>query len=271
LADKGNGEDFERKMFQQLFEHADRHAIDVVVVWKIDRLARSFAQLVVLEEMLSKNQVGILSLTEPIDTTTSTGRFVFGIMASLARMENEIRRERISMGMRQLAREGKWGRARVPFGFKRRQNLQLCKVPAEAETVRLVFRIYRKRKSLVETARDLNTLHENHRGKPWTADRVRKVLVRQICTGLLESSGIRNRLKRLEIISNREFQQTRRLLAESRRSGLAVRDETRRNAIDAVFAQYFASLETLEVGAPRPLANHFGPLATAQTKGVRLN
>ena len=82
---------------------------DAMVVWKLDRLARSLKQLLETIEMLEARKVGFLSLTESIDTTTSGGRLIFHIFASLAEFERSIIRERTCAGLlaaRKLGRVG---------------------------------------------------------------------------------------------------------------------------------------------------------------------
>jgi DNA invertase Pin-like site-specific DNA recombinase len=82
---------------------------DAMVVWKLDRLARSLKQLLETIETLEARKVGFLSLTESIDTTTFGGRLIFHIFASLAEFERSIIRERTCAGLlaaRKLGRVG---------------------------------------------------------------------------------------------------------------------------------------------------------------------
>ena len=82
---------------------------DTLVVWKLDRLGRSVKHLVDLVGELSKQGVHFCSLTDSIDTSTTSGRFFFHVMASLAQMERELTIERTRAGLevaRQLGRKG---------------------------------------------------------------------------------------------------------------------------------------------------------------------
>lgn len=83
---------------------------DALVVWKLDRLARSIRQLIEIGEELERRQIGLRSLTEQIDTTTPDGRLVFHIFGALAEFERALIRERTSTGLK-AARE----RGRAPF------------------------------------------------------------------------------------------------------------------------------------------------------------
>jgi len=82
---------------------------DTLVVWKLDRLARSIKQLIETVEMLDEQTIGFRSLTEAIDTTTSSGRLVFHIFAALAEFERGIIRERTKAGLASARARGRVG------------------------------------------------------------------------------------------------------------------------------------------------------------------
>ena len=72
---------------------------DVLVIWKLDRMGRSLTHLVELVGDLLKRKVGLLSLNDPINTTSAQGRLVFNLFASLAEFERELIRERTQAGL----------------------------------------------------------------------------------------------------------------------------------------------------------------------------
>lgn len=82
---------------------------DVIVVWKLDRLARSMKQLIETLEVLREREVALESLTEKIDTATPQGKLVFGIFASLAEFERSLIRERVNAGLEAARLRGKEG------------------------------------------------------------------------------------------------------------------------------------------------------------------
>ena len=82
---------------------------DTVVVWRLDRLGRSLPHLVGLVAELGEQQIGFVSLTEAIDTTTPAGRLLFGIMASLAQFERDLIRERTTAGLAAAKARGRIG------------------------------------------------------------------------------------------------------------------------------------------------------------------
>jgi DNA invertase Pin-like site-specific DNA recombinase len=82
---------------------------DALVVWKLDRLARSLKQLIETVEMLSEQKIGFRSLTENIDTTSSGGRLIFHIFGALAEFERSIIRERTTAGLAAAKARGRVG------------------------------------------------------------------------------------------------------------------------------------------------------------------
>ena len=74
--------------------------VDVLVIWKLDRLGRNLAHLIHLTNKLIEKKVGLISLKDPIDTSTAQGRMVFGIFATLAEFERELIRERTQAGLK---------------------------------------------------------------------------------------------------------------------------------------------------------------------------
>ncbi|MCW2283795.1 DNA invertase Pin-like site-specific DNA recombinase [Rhodoblastus acidophilus] len=80
---------------------------DTLVVWKLDRLARSLKQLIETIELLDQRQVGFRSLTESIDTTTPTGRLIFQIFGALAEFERGLIRERTQAGLASARAQGR--------------------------------------------------------------------------------------------------------------------------------------------------------------------
>lgn len=82
---------------------------DIVTVWKLDRIGRSLANLVELVNLLSSRGVGFRSLTESIDTTTSSGRLIFHIFASLAQFERDLIVDRTRAGLEAAAAQGRKG------------------------------------------------------------------------------------------------------------------------------------------------------------------
>ena len=105
--EKASGAQRERPELQAALDYT--RAGDTLVIWKLDRLARSTKQLIETVEALGQREVGFRSLTEAIDTTSAGGRLVFHIFASLAEFERAIVRERTRAGLDAARARGRKG------------------------------------------------------------------------------------------------------------------------------------------------------------------
>ena len=107
FVEKASGAQRERPELQAALEFV--RSGDMLVVWKLDRLARSLKQLIETVESLEERGIGFRSLTEAIDTTTSGGRLVFHIFGALAEFERSIIRERTMAGLASARARGRLG------------------------------------------------------------------------------------------------------------------------------------------------------------------
>ena len=107
FVERASGAQRDRPQLQAALDYA--RAGDTLVVWKLDRLARSLKQLIETVEMLAEQNVGFRSLTESIDTTTSGGRLIFHIFGALAEFERSIIRDRTRAGLEAARARGRKG------------------------------------------------------------------------------------------------------------------------------------------------------------------
>ncbi|MFN7571522.1 MAG: recombinase family protein [Betaproteobacteria bacterium] len=105
--DVASGAKTARPALDELLGHL--RADDVLVIWKLDRMGRSLRHLVELVGHLMERKVGLLSLNDPIDTTSAQGRLVFNLFASLAEFERELIRERTQAGLTAARARGRIG------------------------------------------------------------------------------------------------------------------------------------------------------------------
>ena len=105
--DVGSGANFQRPGLEEVLAYA--RAGDVLVVWRLDRLGRSLGDLIDVVKKLEARDIGLRSLRESIDTTTSTGKLVFHIFGSLAEFERELIRERTMAGLAAARARGRLG------------------------------------------------------------------------------------------------------------------------------------------------------------------
>lgn len=105
--DYASGTSEERKQYKQMMEAAKKRKIDVVLVWRYDRFARSTQALVNALKEFKNLGIDFISYQENIDTTTPTGELIFHVMASLAQFESSLISERVKAGMQRAKAQGK--------------------------------------------------------------------------------------------------------------------------------------------------------------------
>src|SRR3984957_376210 len=102
-----SGSKSDRPILQEVLAHLREE--DVLVIWKLDRLGRSLRHLVDIVAQLNNRKIGLQSLNDPVDTTTSHGRLTFNLFASLAEFERDIIRERTQAGLSAARARGRCG------------------------------------------------------------------------------------------------------------------------------------------------------------------
>ena len=121
--------------------------VDVIVVYKVDRLTRSLADFAKLVELFDKHNVSFVSVTQQFNTTTSMGRLTLNVLLSFAQFEREVTSERIRDKIAASKRKGLWVGGMVPLGYDTKDR-KITVNEAEAEPVRTIFRRYLKLGSL---------------------------------------------------------------------------------------------------------------------------
>jgi DNA invertase Pin-like site-specific DNA recombinase len=112
-----SGATLERPALKRLLADIEAHRVDVVVVYKIDRLSRSLMNFSKLVEVFDRNQVTFVSVTQSFNTTTSMGRLTLNILLSFAQFEREVIGERIRDKIAASRRKGMWMGGFVPLGY----------------------------------------------------------------------------------------------------------------------------------------------------------
>ena len=149
-----SGGTLERPGLKQLLTDIDDGLVDVVVVYKIDRLSRSLMDFSKLVEVFDRNGVTFVSVTQSFNTTTSMGRLTLNILLSFAQFEREVTAERIRDKVRASRMKGIWMGGGVPLGYVV-DNRKLVEHPADAAHVRWVFDRFIEIGSGTALARDL--------------------------------------------------------------------------------------------------------------------
>lgn len=149
-----SGGTLERPGLKQLLADIDDGLIDVVVVYKIDRLSRSLMDFSKLVEIFDRNGVTFVSVTQSFNTTTSMGRLTLNILLSFAQFEREVIGERIRDKVAASRKRGIWMGGYVPLGYDV-QDRKLIVNDAEAASVRRIFERFVELGSATVLAREL--------------------------------------------------------------------------------------------------------------------
>ena len=182
--DGATGTDVRRPAYQRMMAEADRW--DAILVLKMDRIHRNSRNFMAMMDDLRRRGKDFVSATEALDTSTATGRFVADMLQRIAQLESEQIGERVHMGMRQAAEEGKFLGMSNPYGYRYDSaSKNLIVVPAEAEVVREIFRLARdERRSMREIAGTLNAQGVvTKRGRAWSKRQLFRVLHSPLYTG----------------------------------------------------------------------------------------
>ena len=133
----------ERPALQRLLADINQGLIDVVVVYKVDRLTRSLADFAKMVEVFDAHGVSFVAVTQQFNTTTSMGRLTLNVLLSFAQFEREVTGERIRNKIAASKRKGMWMCGVVPLGYEVCDRRIVIDEP-EAETVRYIFRRYQE-------------------------------------------------------------------------------------------------------------------------------
>ena len=149
-----SGASLDRPALQTLLDAVRQGRIDIIVVYKVDRLTRSLADFAKLVELFDAHGVSFVSITQSFNTTTSMGRLTLNMLLSFAQFEREVTGERIRDKIAASKRKGLWVGGVVPLGYKV-VDRKLKTDEAEAPIVRLIFERYCALGSMIALMREL--------------------------------------------------------------------------------------------------------------------
>jgi len=160
-----SGGTMERPALQRLLRDVETGAVDVVVVYKVDRLSRSLTDFARIVEVFDKHNASFVSITQQFNTTTSMGRLTLNILLSFAQFEREVIGERIRDKFAASRARGMWMGGIPPLGYDVADR-KLVVNEAEADLVRLVFARFLRVGSATKLAQELR--RDGHTTKCWT-------------------------------------------------------------------------------------------------------
>jgi site-specific DNA recombinase len=158
-----SGGNVERPALTRLLNLVRSDAVDVILVYKLDRLSRSLADFVRLIELFDQHNVSFVSITQSFNTSTSMGRLTLNVLLSFAQFEREVTGERIRDKIAASKKKGMWMGGRVPLGYDLVER-ELHINQSEAVTVRHIFDRYLALGCVRKLKAELDT--DGYRSKP---------------------------------------------------------------------------------------------------------
>src|SRR5690349_19745756 len=194
-----SGGNLERPALQQLLADIRSGRIDIVIVYKVDRLTRSLADFARLVELFDAEAVSFVSVTQQFNTTSSMGRLTLNVLLSFAQFEREVTGERIRDKIAASKKKGMWMGGNVPLGYDADERTLVIN-PAEAETVRRIFALYRELGCVRRVKEEADRLGLRTKcsttangaergGKPFSRGHLYTLLSNPIYTGLIAHKG----------------------------------------------------------------------------------
>ena len=163
-----SGGNLNRPALQRMMADVRAGLIDIVVVYKIDRLSRSLVNFAELQTEFEKYDVSFVSVTQEINTSTSSGRMMLNILMTFAQFEREVIAERIRDKLSASKKKGKYVGGMLPLGYRGDSvNMKIVIEPEEAKIVRLIYDEYLRTSSPKEVQRLL--VEKGIRGREWVS------------------------------------------------------------------------------------------------------
>ena len=216
-----SGGTLDRPGLKTLIEDIEDGLVDVVVVYKIDRLSRSLMDFSRLVEVFDKHGVTFISITQSFNTTTSMGRLTLNILLSFAQFEREVTGERIRDKFAASRAKGMWMGGFVPMGYDVVDRKLIINEP-EAATVRRMFQRFVELGSATILTRELVANHVlNKRGKPVDKGFLYKLFRNRLYLGEAVHKGTSYPGEHQAIIDQPLWDQVHAILQESPRQRAA--------------------------------------------------
>lgn len=221
-----SGGTMQRPALVRLLADIAAERIDVVVVYKVDRLTRSLGDFVRIVELFDRHGVSFVSVTQAFNTTTSMGRLTLNVLLSFAQFEREVTGERIRDKIAASKRKGLWMGGHPALGYDV-ANRKLVVNEAEADTVRRIFRRYCELRSVRELRAELDAAgvvskrrvaadRSAYGGQPFSAGALYALLQNRLYVGEIVHKGMRHPGEQHPIVDVALFDAVQATLAANR-------------------------------------------------------
>ncbi|WP_281648147.1 recombinase family protein [Parendozoicomonas sp. Alg238-R29] len=194
-----SGGNIDRPGLKRLMAAVERDEIDIIIVYKVDRLTRSISDFARLVGVLDEHKVSFISVTQPLNTTDSMGRLTLHMLLSFAQFEREITGERIRDKFAESKKKGMWMGGAVPLGYEVKDR-KLVVNRGEKKVVQIIYETFIETRSLTETCYRINDMGFRTKlyrrkdgstwgGKPFAKTTLRRLLQNKIYLGLIHHKG----------------------------------------------------------------------------------
>ena len=182
-----------RPAMKELLKDAQEGKFNIVITWKISRIARDMLNLLEIIDILNRKGIAFRSYSEQFETETPMGKFSLHMMGAVAELERNTISQNVKMGCLARARDGRWGGNRV-LGYdivpiegtenKKRKDTQLIINEKEAESVRLIFNEYSNGRGYKAITNKLNKLgYKTKKGNDFSVGSIRDILTNPVYIG----------------------------------------------------------------------------------------
>ncbi|MDA1118732.1 MAG: recombinase family protein [Proteobacteria bacterium] len=184
-----SGGNMERPALRRLMADIEAGKVDIVVVYKIDRLSRSLADFARMVDVFDRHKVSFSAVTQQINSATSMGRLMLNVLLSFAQFEREVTGERIRDKIAASKAKGMWMGGSVPLGY-RVEARQLMIEPTEAKTMHRIFTRFVECRSTTDLVRWLTANNiTSRKGSPISKQALWKLLNNRIYLGEIVHKG----------------------------------------------------------------------------------
>ena len=212
-----SGSNMDRPGLQDMIKDCENGKLDMVLVYKLDRLSRSQKDtMYLIEDVFEKNGVGFTSMTENFDTSTPHGKFIVGILAVFSQLERSRITERTMIGKDSRAKEGKWHGGRwIPIGYNYIDGMLY---PNEYEVMQIkeIADLFVKGTPVRTIERIMAEKGYKHKHGEWEAKTIRRVLSNPVNIGMIKNRDTWYKGLHDPILDQKTFDAIQKLMEERR-------------------------------------------------------
>ncbi|MEM9965980.1 MAG: recombinase family protein [Asticcacaulis sp.] len=215
-----SGGTMNRPALQSLLKDVEAQKIDVIVVYKVDRLTRSLADFARMVEVFDQYGVSFVSVTQQFNTTSSMGRLTLNVLLSFAQFEREVTGERIRDKIKASKAKGMFMGGTVPLGYVVKERKLLIQ-PEDGELVRLIFGLYVELGNvrLVKAHLETQDIRRQNNPYPWSAGMLYALLRNPVYIGKIVHKGVAHQGLHEALIDQALWDQVQTQLTANKRGG----------------------------------------------------